>query len=64
MYDCAVIGTGPAGLSAVINLKLHNKSYIWFGSKQMSSKVAMAEKVANYPGLPLISGTELAENFQ
>lgn len=64
MYDCAIIGTGPAGLSAVINLKLHNKNYVWFGSRQMSNKVAMAEKVANYPGLPLISGAELAENFQ
>lgn len=64
MYDCAIIGTGPAGLSAAINLKLHNKNFVWFGSKKMSSKVAMAEKVANYPGLPLISGMELAENFQ
>ncbi len=64
MYECAIIGTGPAGLSAVINLKLHNKDYIWFGSRQMSNKVAMAEKVANYPGFPLVSGPELAEHFQ
>lgn len=64
MYECAIIGTGPAGLSAVINLKLHNKDYIWFGSRQMSNKVAMAEQVANYPGFPLVSGPELAEHFQ
>lgn len=64
MYDCAIIGTGPAGLSAAINLKLHNKNFILFGSRQMSNKVAMAEKVANYPGFSLISGPELAENFQ
>ena len=63
MYDCAIIGTGPAGLSAAINLKLHNKRFLWFGSKEMSAKVMLAEKVANYPGFPMITGTELAEKF-
>lgn len=63
MYDCAIIGTGPAGLSAAINLKLHNKHFLWFGSKEMSAKVMLAEKVANYPGFPMITGEELAEKF-
>lgn len=63
MYDCAIIGTGPAGLSAAINLKLHKKDFVWFGSKRMSEKAALAEKVANYPGLPMVSGTELTERF-
>lgn len=63
MYDCAIIGTGPAGLSAAINLKLHNKRFLWFGSKEMSAKVTLAEKVANYPGFPMITGEELAEKF-
>lgn len=63
MYDCAIIGTGPAGLSAAINLKLHNKHFLWFGSKEMSAKVTLAEKVANYPGFPMITGEELAEKF-
>ena len=56
MFDCAIIGTGPAGLSAAINLKLHGKSFLWFGSRDMSAKVALAEKVANYPGFPMITG--------
>lgn len=30
----------------------------------MSGKVSMAEKIANYPGFPMISGAKLAENFQ
>ena len=25
MFDVAIIGTGPAGLSAALTLKLHNK---------------------------------------
>ena len=64
MYDTAIIGTGPAGLSAALNLKIHNKNVIWFGSKNICEKVALAEKVENYPGLPAISGKELAENFR
>lgn len=59
MYDAAVIGTGPAGMSAVINLKLHNKNIIWFGDKELSGKVEKSEVIANYPGMGLIGGKEL-----
>ena len=50
VYDVAIIGTGPAGLSAALNLKIHNKSLIWIGSKSLSDKVSKAEEIANYPG--------------
>ncbi len=62
-YDVCIIGTGPAGLSAAINFKLHNKSVIWFGSKDMSLKVQKSEKIANYPGIPYVSGPELNAKF-
>ena len=62
-YDVCIIGTGPAGLSAAINLKLHNKSIIWFGSKDMSMKVEKSEKIANYPGIPYVSGKDLNARF-
>ena len=64
MFDVAIIGTGPAGLSAAITLKLHEKEIIWFGSPQMSPKVEKSEKIANYPGVGLISGEELNRRFQ
>lgn len=63
MVDCIIIGTGPAGLSAALNLKTYNKSYIWFGSKTLSAKVLKAERVVNYPGMPSVSGAELFEAF-
>ena len=64
MYDTIIIGTGPAGFSAAMNLKIHNKDFLWFGSKNMSSKVEKAEKIRNYPGLPEITGQELQAHFQ
>ena len=46
MYDCIIIGTGPAGLSAALNLKnIQKKRFVWFGSKSLSDKVRKAEKI-------------------
>ena len=64
MYDVAIIGTGPAGLSAAMTLKLHEKDIIWFGSPDFSPKVEKSEKIANYPGVGLISGDALNRRFQ
>lgn len=60
MYDIAIIGSGPAGVSAAINAKILNKSFIWFSSHATSKKVGRAELIKNYPGLPDISGEQLA----
>lgn len=62
-YDCIIIGSGPAGLSAAINLKTYHKNFLWFGNAEMSEKVRKAEKVTNYPGMPELSGQELADKF-
>lgn len=59
MFDIAIVGSGPAGISAAINCKIRNKSFILFGQKQLSHKVEISEKINNYPGLPNITGTEL-----
>ena len=64
LYDSIIIGTGPAGVSAALNLKILGKNFIWFGSGATSKKVEAAELVRNYPGLPDISGAGLAEAFK
>lgn len=63
MYDAIIIGSGPAGLSAALNLQIHNKSFVWFGSRDMSDKVQKAHEINNYPGMPQISGEALFSNF-
>ena len=63
MFDTAIIGTGPAGISAALTLKNLNKSFIWFGNAELSSKITSAELVTNYPGLSNVSGIKMKEIF-
>ncbi len=62
-YDIAIIGTGPAGLSAALTAKLRGKNILLLGSRDLSKKVSKAQTVFNYLGLPEISGEGLAEAF-
>lgn len=64
MFDIAIVGSGPAGISAAINCKIRNKSFILFGQKQLSHKVEMSENINNYPGLPNITGAELNKKMR
>ena len=63
-YDVAIVGSGPAGLSAAINCKIRNKNIILFGNENLSNKVSKAPKVNNYLGLPGINGEELKSAFK
>ncbi|MDW8800119.1 NAD(P)/FAD-dependent oxidoreductase [Clostridium sp. A1-XYC3] len=63
-YDIAVVGSGPAGLSAAINGKIRNKRIIVFGSKELSNKVIKAPKVDNYLGFYGITGAEMKKQFK
>ena len=63
-YDIAVIGTGPAGISAAITATVRNKKVLLLGSADLSSKMSRAEKIQNYPGFPEIRGEDLAKALQ
>ena len=62
-FDIAIIGTGPAGISAAITAKLRNKSVVLFGSEKTSSKIEKSMCIENYPGLPEISGSDFSKRL-
>lgn len=57
--DIAIVGSGPAGISAALNAQIRHKSFYLFGAGALSDKVQRSECIANYPALPNISGMEL-----
>ncbi len=61
MYDIAVIGGGPAGLSAAITARSRDKQVIVVSNDFHQSYLAKAEVIENYPGMPHISGVEMLE---
>ena len=63
-YDIAIIGSGPAGLSAALNAQIRKKKFIVFGSPDFSSKLIKAQKINNYLGFYGMSGAEIKEQFE
>ena len=59
MKDIAIIGAGPAGYSAAITARKRDKSVVVIG--QNTGWLSRAHSIANYPGLPDISGHDLLE---
>lgn len=62
-YDLAVIGSGPAGVSAALNAKIRKKNFVIFGSKELSNKLTKAEKINNYLGFYGKSGAQIRDEF-
>lgn len=61
-YDIAIIGAGPAGLSAALNSKIRNKSVILFGKD--SEKLVKTKKISNYLGFEDVTGADLNQAFK
>lgn len=62
-YDIAIIGSGPAGLSAALNAKIRKKRFVIFGNDELSGKLVKAQKINNYLGFYGMSGAEVKEQF-
>ncbi|MBU4268875.1 MAG: NAD(P)/FAD-dependent oxidoreductase [Acidobacteria bacterium] len=61
----AVIGAGPAGMAAAIQLKRYGISPLLFEKNQIGGLLLNANRVDNYPGFPRgISGPELVYLFR
>ena len=63
LYDLAIMGCGPAGLSAAINATIRNRKVLVIGSDICSPPLHKAQKINNYLGIPEVSGGELLKKF-
>ena len=60
MYDILIIGGGPAGLTAAIYAARAGKTVAVLERETPGGQIVSAPLVENYPGLPSVSGAELA----
>ena len=58
-YDIAIVGTGPAGISAALTAKSRNKRILLIGNAKGSEKIGKTHMIVNYPGVPEVTGPEL-----
>lgn len=63
MKDIAVIGAGPAGLTAAIYAVRSGKSVVVIEKSTFGGQMTFSPKIENYPGFSEISGTELADKM-
>ena len=62
-YDLLVVGAGPAGLTAAIHARARDKSVLVISNEPTASPLCKAPAMANYPGLPGVTGKELVERL-
>ncbi|MFW6029562.1 MAG: NAD(P)/FAD-dependent oxidoreductase [Halanaerobiales bacterium] len=63
MLDIAIVGAGPAGLSAAINAVTLNKKVIVFGNDPKTSWLYKAKEVNNHLGMFGMSGKDMINAF-
>lgn len=62
--DIAVIGAGPAGLTAAMYAARANKKVVVFEGLTAGGKLAVTPSIENYPGASSSDGFELAESMR
>jgi thioredoxin reductase (NADPH) len=63
-YDVIVVGSGPAGVSAAINVANRKRTVALMGGQAPFGRIRQAPSIANYPGFTSASGEELAAAFE
>ena len=63
MTDIAVIGGGPAGLTAALYAARAGRSVTVFESSSFGGQITRSPLVENYPGLGTVSGLELGDRM-
>lgn len=60
MFDIAIIGAGPAGMSAAVYARRAGLTVAVFEGEMCGGQMILTPEVENYPGIAKISGAELS----
>ena len=63
VYDIAIVGGGPAGLTAGLYARRANRSVLILEKATFGGQITFSPKVENIPGFPVLSGNEFAERL-
>lgn len=65
IYDVAILGAGPAGISAAIYASRAKLETLWLEKEFMAGgQIINTYEVDNYPGMPGVSGLDLGEAME
>ena len=63
VYDIAVVGSGPAGLTAALYARRAGKTVLVIEKENFGGQITFSPKIENYPTAMEISGAEFAEKL-
>jgi len=64
IYDIAIIGSGPAGLTSAIYTSRGAASTVIFGGEIWGGQLMLTTQVDNYPGIPGVLGPDLMQKMK
>ncbi len=63
MYDCIIVGAGPAGLTAALYTARREMKTLVI-SKDLGGQAILTDKIYNYPGITFSGGMEMMQTFK
>ena len=63
MYDCIIIGCGPAGMTAALYLLRAGKTVLLLEKESIGGQSAKSPRLENYPSIKTISGSDWSDHL-